>query len=187
MIIAVALDNVVTTYIKTFQTYMAEMLHVPEEEIENVLPSDTTPDFENWQHVKEDLYSHQVQAFSKGILKTMGVADDASDVLWKLSNEGHHIRITTSRFLQHGQNHKVIAHTGEWLDRNDIPYRDLVFIHDRTEVNADVYIEALPVNIKTFEESNRQHIVFNQPYNTEIETSLRAYGWKDVYTIINRI
>jgi 5'(3')-deoxyribonucleotidase len=184
MIIAIALDNVITTYTQTFQEYMAQLLNIDEGDIEKYLPSDTSPDFSNWIKVNTDLYGHQVQAVSKGMLKTMGKANNVSEVLWKLNDENHHIRIVTSRFMKHGQNHKVVAHTAEWLDRNDIPYRDLLFIKNRTDVKADLYIEALPKNIIKFQELKQNQIVYTQPYNKDIKVPLRVNNWNEIYNLI---
>ena len=89
--------------------------------------------------------------------------------------------------LRIGQNHKVVANTAEWLDKNDIPYRDLVFIQNKLDVHVDVNIDDAPTNIIPLMEANRKVIVFHHEYNADIDTDLRAYNWEDVYAHIQRL
>lgn len=80
------------------------------------------------------------RAYSEGVLKTLPVEPDAAEILWKLNDQNHHIKILVSRFIQHGLNHKIVAHTTDWLDRYDIPYREIFFINTPVKLNTDVFI-----------------------------------------------
>lgn len=80
------------------------------------------------------------QAYSEGQLKTLPAEPSASEVLWKLSDEGNHIKVVVNRFIGDGLNHKIVTHTTDWLDRKDIPYREILFITQPVMFVTDVFI-----------------------------------------------
>jgi 5'(3')-deoxyribonucleotidase len=73
----------------------------------------------------------------------------------------------------------AVADTVEWLDRHSIPYRDLCFLGDKPQVEADAYIDDAPHNIEALRSSGAEAVIFSQRYNSEVEGP-RAAGWSEV-------
>lgn len=113
MIVTVQLDNVIATH----DTAIKKLLNV-----ETLTVKDLTT------------------AYTEGVLKTLPVEPGAAENLWKINDKNHHVKIIVSRFIQHGLNHKIVAHTTDWLDRNDIPYREIFFINTPIKLNTDIFI-----------------------------------------------
>lgn len=104
--------------------------------------------------------------------------------LRRLSRLGVHIRIITHRLFVGGLHGKAVTQTAAWLEKHDIPYRDLCLVADKTSINADLYIDDSPSNIKAFKESGRPCIVFDNPTNRHIDAEIRARTWEEVYQIV---
>lgn len=107
--------------------------------------------------------------------------------LRRLSRLGVHIRIITHRLYVGGLHEKTVTQTAEWLEKHDVPYLDLCFVKDKTSINADLYIDDSPANIKAFAAANKPCIVFENPTNRDIDSPLRAKNWKQVYTIVEKM
>lgn len=155
---------------------------------DTLFPEPDAYNCENWALIGKDydkFKSYHTQAVDAGIYRTMSVMPGASEALWKLSNEGHHIYVVTSRFVAHGQNAKVISDTAVWLDVNNIPYRDIMFLAKKTDIQADVYIDDAPHNIEAFRKLGRNVVIFDAPYNRNIP-GLRANDWTEAYQILTK-
>lgn len=183
MIIGVDLDGVTGKYVEVLRTFVSNQLGIPEAERMTMFPEPIDYNFTNWPHVSNDFVKFHSEAVAAGLYKDMDVMDGASETLWRLNGEGDHLRVITSRFVKHGQNYKVVANTAEWLDKNDIPYRDIMFVHEKVDVYADVYIDDSPSNILKFDAAGRTVIIFDAPYNQGM-AGMRAYTWDDVYEFI---
>jgi 5'(3')-deoxyribonucleotidase len=183
MIIGVDLDGVTGKYVEVLRTFVSNQLGIPEADRMTMFPEPIDYNFTNWPHVSEDFVKYHSEAVAMGLYKDMDVMEGASETLWRLNGEGDHLRVITSRFVKHGQNYKVVANTAEWLDKNDIPYRDIMFVRDKVDVFADVYIDDSPSNILNFDAAGRTVIIFDAPYNQGM-AGLRAYTWDDVYKFI---
>jgi len=106
--------------------------------------------------------------------------------LRRLSRLGVHIRIITHRLFVGGLHQKAITQTAAWLERHDIPYQDLCLVADKTSINAHLYIDDSPTNIEAFREAKKRCIVFDNPTNRHIKSSLRAKTWEEVYEFVVR-
>lgn len=187
MIIGVDLDGVTGNYTGAFRRYAAEAYNIPELEVMAAFPEPDDYAFTKWMHVGQDFVGNHAQAVANGLYREMEVMDKASETLWKLDSEGHRIRIITSRFVKHGQNYKVVANTAEWLDKHDIPYRDILFMSDKADVTADVFVDDSPDNIVALRAAGKPVIVYDALYNRHMGDEFRAYNWDDVYSLINEI
>lgn len=187
MIIVTDLDEVIGTYEQSLREFVKKVNNIPEDKVEELLPVPIDFEFSTWEYVKDDFKKVHAAAVADGLYRDMGTYKGASETLWKLNDEGHWIRVITSRFVKHGQNHKVVSHTAEWLDKKDIPYRDLLFLQNKVDAYADVYIEDAPHNIHALTKAGRNVIVFHHEYNKNIETKMRAYNWDDVYNFIQTL
>lgn len=186
IVIGVDLDGVCANYYNSLRHYVAEKNGIPVDMVEEVYPDPITYDMIEWPDFEHNFTKYHTDAVSNGIFKNMEAIPGASYNLWKLNEEGYHLRIITSRFVKHGQNAQVISDTAFWLDQHDIPYRDIMFVKDKADVYADVYIDDSPENIANLNKTGRNVIIFNASYNLELEGK-RATNWDEVYRIISEL
>jgi 5'-nucleotidase len=186
IVIGVDLDGVCANYYDALRNHVAAKNGIPADQITELYPDPTSYDMVEWPDFEHNFVKYHSDAVSSGIFKSMTAIPGASYTLWKLNEEGYHLRIITSRFVKHGQNGQVVSDTAFWLDQNDIPYRDIMFVKDKADVYADIYIDDSPENILKLRETGRNAIVFNASYNQMLE-SPRANDWDEVYQIISSL
>lgn len=186
VILGIDIDGTVGGYIDTLREYMAVKFEVPKDEMWDYFPEPIDYNFSNWQYVFSDFKNLHSEAVANGIYEEMPVFPQASEKLWKLNDEDYHLRVMTSRFVKHKQNKKVINSTGEWLDKHNIPYRDLMFVHEKTDVFVDLLIDDSPYNIIGFQKRGRPVIIFDAPYNQDLEGP-RAHNWEQAYALIKEM
>jgi len=110
------------------------------------------------------------------MFRSMPVFENASEVLWRLSDAGVWIRIITHRLYVNWGHAVAVTDTVEWLDQARIPYRDICFLGEKPEVEADIYLEDAPHNIASLRNSGNSVIVFDAPYNQQVDGP-RATNW----------
>lgn len=126
------------------------------------------------------------RAYAEGLLKSLKPAPNASEVLWNLNEQGHHIRFFVNRFILHGQNHKVIAHTTEWLDKHDLPYREIFFLTTNPKIHTNIHIDADPRIINLLQNQTTV-IKYNTSQNEHVKSPLNVSNWKEVETLIKQL
>lgn len=184
IIIGVDLDEVVAQYVAGIREFMAKRNNVPEDQIPVLYPEIDTYEFTNWgEEFVANYREYHGEAVEAGIYATLKAYEYASEMLWKLSDEGYHIRIVTSRFVRKNQHSYVMWTTGQFLDDNNIPFRDIAFTALKTEIYADVYLDDAPKNIKAFQEQGSDYIIFDKAYNREFEGD-RVNNWIECYNLI---
>lgn len=176
--IGLDLDGVTADYVRYLRSHCAKEFGVDESSIPDPFSYsfyESGWGFESEEHFRK-VHGEAVEA---GMYEALEVYEGASGALWHLSDAGYHIRVITSRFVNHGQNGTVIAQTGAWLDKHNIPYRDIVFTGHKTEVDVDFYIDDSPSNITKFREVGKDVLIFDAPYNQGMGEP-RVDNWKDV-------
>jgi 5'-nucleotidase len=186
IVLGIDLDGVCANYYDALRHHVAKKYGVPEDQVEEIYPAPSTYDMAEWPDFEHNFVKYHTEAVSSGIYTKLAPIAGASYTLWKLNEEGYHVRVITSRFVQHGQNAQVVSDTAFWLDQNDIPYRDIMFVKDKPDVYADIYVDDSPENIINLTATGRKVIIFDAPYNQELE-GLRAKNWDDVYTLISEL
>lgn len=187
MIIGLDLDNTVFDYTGGLRDAIAKQLGVTDMEAHYLAYSDPTSyGMNNWPDFPEAFHDFHTKAVDEGLYQILEIYPRASELLWKLSDAGHHIRIITSRFVKNGQNHRVVTDTGISLDNNDIPYRDIMFTGLKVDIFADVYIDDSPKNIELLKAAGRQVIIYDAPYNRQYE-GRRAHNWEEAYAHLTEI
>lgn len=172
------LDGVTAHYYAYMRTYCAKEFGVLPESFPD--PHSYSFVESGWGFDSEDHFRKvHGEAVQAGMYEALEMYEGASEALWRLSDAGYHIRVITSRFVNHGQNATVVAQTAAWLDKNNIPYRDIVFTSHKTEIEADFYIDDSPSNITKFREANKDVLIFDAPYNRNMGGP-RADNWEDV-------
>jgi 5'-nucleotidase len=118
------------------------------------------------------------KAVDTGLYERLDPFEGVSEALWRLSDDGFEIHVITSRFVNHGQNAKVVAQTVAWLDEHNIPFRDISFTRDKRRIMADIYIDDSPSNIVSLREAGRHVLTFDAEYNRDIDGP-RAANWAE--------
>jgi len=173
LILGVDLDGVCADYTTAFRPLVAQELNIPL----SSLPEERSWDFSEWglsPKQFEDLHHKAVE--DHRMFRSMPVFENASEVLWRLSDAGVWIRIITHRLYVNWGHAVAVTDTVEWLDQARIPYRDICFLGDKPEVEADIYLEDAPHNIASLRSSGNSVIVFDAPYNQEVDGP-RATSW----------
>ena len=173
LILGVDLDGVCADYTTAFRPLVAQELNIPL----SSLPEERSWDFSEWglsPKQFQDLHHKAVEDYR--MFRSMPVFENASEVLWRLSDAGVWIRIITHRLYVNWGHAVAVTDTVEWLDQARIPYRDICFLGDKPEVEADIYLEDAPHNIASLRNSGNSVIVFDAPYNQEVD-GLRATSW----------
>ena len=180
LILGVDLDGVCADYTTAFRPLVAQELNVPL----SSLPEERSWDFSEWDLSPkefEDLHHKAVE--DHRMFRSMPVFENASEVLWRLSDAGVWIRIITHRLYVNWGHAVAVTDTVEWLDQARIPYRDICFLGEKPEVEADIYLEDAPHNITSLRNSGNSVIVFDAPYNQQVDGP-RATNWLNCEQII---
>lgn len=183
--IGVDLDGVCGNYYDALRRYVADKVGVPADQVEDIYPDPKTYSMDEWPDFEHNFVKYHTDAVNDGLFENMEAIEGASESLWKLNEQGHHLRVITSRFVSHGQNAKAISSTAFWLDKHSIPYRDIMFVKNKADVYADVYIDDSPENIHNLKAKHPDSlvIIFDTGYNKDLEGS-RATNWSEVVALI---
>ena len=179
-VLGVDLDGVVADYTVGFREVVAADRGVDPES----LSLERGWDFEEWGFEPGDFERYHRQAVNEQrILANLPVVDGAADALWRLSDAGIWLRVITHRLYVNWGHAVAVADTVTWLDENQIPYRDICFLGDKPEVEADTYIDDAPHNISALRAAGNDVIVFDQPYNRDAAHP-RAHSWPEVEELV---
>ncbi len=189
-VLGVDLDGVCADYRSGFRQVVANELGIDPAEIGEQthwgFPESGWP-VRDEEHYRE---LHRLGVVEHHMFRSVPAIAGASDSLWRLSDAGVHIRIITHRLYVSWGHESVVSDTVAWLQapresdgRPRIPYRDICFMGDKTDVGADLYVEDSPTNVLALRRARADVICFSQPYNLHLE-GLRAGGWEEVERIV---
>ena len=179
-VLGVDLDGVCADYTAGFREVVAADRNITPAE----LPQERSWGFQEWNLSEDDFRRlHRRGVVDDRMLRTLPVIDGCADALWRLSDAGVWIRIITHRLYLNWGHAEVVSDTVHWLDEARIPYRDLCFLGDKPEVGADVYIDDAPHNVDALRAAGNDVIVFEQPYNLDLEAP-RAANWAEVEELV---
>lgn len=148
------------------------------------LPVRKSYDFSEWDMDDEHFGNlHQIATVENRMLASLPMIDGASEVLWRLSDTGVWIRLITHRLYYNWGHVVTVTDTVTWLDDNDIPYRDICFLGDKSEVRADLYVDDAPHKIAALRASGGEVVVFDQPYNRSMP-SPRVSDWLELEKLV---
>ena len=189
MRIAVDLDGVLYEWQRTYRYMMREYRGVKLPPIEefwhnwNSAVDRVGPENDAWmwdRGVKLGLFRH-------GHVTTGGIIG-----LTDLKRQGHELVVATHRPAI------AIRDTINWLDHHfgaldPYPWSGMHILTEgepKTEVKADLLIDDKRENILDWHLDGRQAIVFDRPWNQNVEPGSgiwRAHGWSSVVNIVNQI
>jgi 5'(3')-deoxyribonucleotidase len=175
-VLGVDLDGVCGDHTAAFRQVVAAELDVDP----TTLGEQTTWTYAEWGLGDEEfLRLHRKAVLEHRMFATMPVLDGAAEALWRLSDAGVWIRLITHRLYANWGHAIAVADTVSWLDANGIPYRDLCFLGQKPQVEADAYVDDAPHNITELRASGATVIVYDQPYNRDLP-GRRASTWMEV-------
>lgn len=190
-VFSVDLDGVVADYETAFREYVAK---------ERGIDPAGLPPQDSWSFVSSGwgfaseadfLDTHARAVVRGGLFLRMAMLPGASEALWQLNDAGVHIRITTARLLRSGAeagHATAVSDTVRWLDINDIPYRDLLFLHDKHAALAGasmsggrvLHIDDSPGQITAIRDAGVPVLAMDQLYNRHITDVPRVDSWPQV-------
>ncbi len=179
-VLGVDLDGVCGDHTAAFGAVVAARRGVTVED----LPEQTTWNFTEWG-LSDDEFDrlHRLGVLEHRMFRTMPPIQGCADALWRLSDAGAWIRIVTHRLYTNWGHAVVVGDTVAWLDEHGIPYRDLCFLGQKPQVDADVYLDDAPHNVEALRERGSTVIVFDQPYNRHLDGP-RACSWREVEDLV---
>ncbi len=175
-VLGVDLDGVCGDHTEAFRQVVATERGVDP----STLPTQVSWNFYEWGLDDESfLEVHRKAVLEHRMFATMPVIEGAAEALWRLSDAGVWIRLIAHRLYANWGHAVAVADTVAWLDTAGIPYRDLCFLGQKPQVEADAYIDDAPHNIESLRAEGNDVIVFDQPYNRNVP-GRRARTWDDV-------
>lgn len=182
LVLGLDIDGVLADYEGGFRQEVAKLLGVDPASIGRQTHWSLVDS--GWPIVSEDHFADlHSSAVRGGMFRRLEMIDGASDAVWALSDAGVYIRIVTHRLGFKGTHGAAARDTAEWLDLNNIPYRDLTFVADKPAVGAHVYIDDAPHNIRKLRAAGAYAITFDQAYNRGLEGP-RARSWQEVVDMV---
>jgi 5'(3')-deoxyribonucleotidase len=180
-VLGLDLDGVCADYTTYFRRHVAKVLGVKP----STLGPQTHWSFVNsgWLRTEDQFTEMHRGAVLNGMFRKMPMIPGASEQLWRLSDEEVYIRIITHRLCINGHHGKAAGDTVHWLEKNNIPFRDLCFVADKPQVGADVYVDDAPHNIAKLRAAGGYAIVFDADYNRHVEGP-RARNWEEAAELI---
>ncbi len=148
------------------------------------LPDQRSWSFAEWGLDPEEFDRlHRAAVMEHRMFREMPAIEGCAEALWRLSDAGVWIRLITHRLYTNWGHAIAAADTVDWLDRHGIPYRDLCFLGQKPQVEADAYIDDAPHNVESLRSAGSTVIVFDQPYNQEVPGP-RAHSWPEAEDLV---
>ncbi|NTU58256.1 MAG: 5'-nucleotidase [Chlorobiaceae bacterium] len=181
IVIGVDLDGVCADFYGRMRQIAAEWFEKPIEE----LPVEVSYGLAEWGIVDRNHYDslHRFAVTQRELFSSMEMVPGARKYLRMLSDDGYRIRIITHRLFVHYFHAAAVQQTVNWLDSHGIPYWDLCFMKEKSQVGADVYVEDTPSNVLELREKGLYTICFSNSTNRHIDAP-RAASWKEVYDLV---
>ena len=175
-VLGVDLDGVCGDHGAAFKRVVALDRGIDESELED----QQSWDYGEWGLDRVDFERlHRSAVLEHHMFRTMPVISGAAETLWRLSDAGCWIRLITHRLYTNWGHAVAVSDTVAWLDEHSIPYRDLCFLGDKPQIEADAYIDDAPHNVEALRAGGAAVLVFSQPYNSALPGP-RAAGWSEV-------
>ena len=183
-VIGLDLDGVTVQYEKGFREFVSKKLNKDESEF---------PALTNYSTIKsgwplkdeEEFRTLHAEAVTNGLYTSLEAIPGAAEALKRLANDGYKFRVITARLMRPGQHAEVVSQTAKSLDILGIPYKDISFTSEKTEINADVYVDDAPYNIDALRANGKPVVAFAQPYNKDY--SGRAQNWNEAEAMIRKL
>lgn len=182
IVIGVDIDAVCADHNEEFRKYVAADLGVTPEDLGDV----EDWHYNSWGLDREDFLRIHPDAVRRGLFRDMKPMPNVANTLRELNDAGAHIRIITHRLYVKGNHEPAVVQTGQWLEKNNIPYNDLCMIEDKYAVDADIYIDDSPTNINNLRSmTGKPVVIFDQVYNRDLPGP-RISNWSEMFGTVMR-
>ncbi|ACF11560.1 5 nucleotidase deoxy cytosolic type C [Chlorobaculum parvum NCIB 8327] len=181
IVIGVDLDGVCADFYGRMRQIAAEWFERPIGE----LPAEVSYGLSEWGIRNKSDYDslHRFAVTQRELFSSMEMIPGARKYLRMLSDEGYRIRIITHRLFIHYFHATAVQQTVNWLDSHGIPYWDLCFMKEKSQVGADIYVEDTPENVMSLREKGLYTICFGNSTNRHVDAP-RAESWQEVYEMV---
>jgi 5'(3')-deoxyribonucleotidase len=182
IVIGVDLDGVCADFYGRMRSIAAEWFERPVHD----LPTEVSYGLSEWGIGDKAHYDslHRFAVTQRSLFSSMDMVPGARKYLRLLSDEGYRIRIITHRLFIHYFHATAVEQTVNWLDSHGIPFWDLCFMKEKSQVGADIYVEDTPDNILSLREKGLYTICFGNSTNRHIADP-RADSWHEVYDLVH--
>ena len=179
MVIGIDIDGVLAKYNEALAVVVEQARSLPP----GTLKAPTGWNFPDWDLNRESFRVYHSVLMTN--IVDMDAYSNASEVVNELAKE-HTIKIITSRgsarLHDAEMRPRVYKGTVDWLQKHNIPYNDICFVENKSQVHADVYIEDSPAHLESFIETNKRYIIYSHRYNDHIkEDLLRTSNWIEIF------
>lgn len=179
------LDGVCADFIHGFRPHVAAATGASMHELGPLWTWDVTTAWPAVGSMQQFMDIH-ADATRAGLYATLPVIAHAPKMLRSLASNGVHVRVITHRLSDPELAPRITADTMHWLNRNRIPYSDISFTGNKAQVEADVYVDDAPANIKALTAAGKTLIIFDQPYNRHFD-GLRARDWVQAAEMVSEL
>lgn len=179
-VLGVDLDNTLADYTGGFRRFvMQELGH------ETPYPDPEFWDFnkcKGWPiRSREHFLDLHHRAVSDGLFLNLDLYDGAQPTLVDFRAAGVKIRIISHRLLGDPYfDTTAVQDTVEWLYSKQIPFDDICFVSNKTEVDSHLIVEDSPAHLAALRAADRNFLIYHQRYNSHV-VGLRVHSWLDVY------
>lgn len=137
-----------------------------------------------WGWTLQEFLSHAAEGVDAGVIFKYGEPLPGSlEGIQALRDSGHTIHVVTDRKFGNLSKHNTV----EWLDQFNIQYESITFAADKTVLDLDVFIDDRDKNYWDLTEVGKRCLLFNQPWNSHVETEDRVNSWDEVVEkLVNR-
>lgn len=157
MRVAVDLDGVVYDFVEALRHYLVT---VHGYDPARLTPPTTWEFYPEWGMTAEEFLDHCTTATDTGWMFCTGEPIPGSkEALDTLRSEGHTIHIVTARNF--GNFSEI--NTRGWLDQYGIPRQSLTFAHDKSIIDADIFIDDKPSNVDKLRAANKNAWLLKDP------------------------
>ena len=169
-ILGLDLDGVVADFYGTIRPLAAEWIGRPLDSLTEK-PTYGLPEWGFDDDVAGAAYKdfHRWAVTQHNLFTSLAAIPGAAPALRRLSDDRVRIRIITNRLFVSHFHAPAVAQTVEWLDKHGIPYWDLCLMPDKFAVDADVYVEDAPGNIRKLKDAGADVIIFENSTNLDLE------------------
>lgn len=173
MIVAIDVDGVLRNFTdKLIEVYQREN------------PSHTVKPITAWDlsmffHIGNDIWDFAFSKHAKEIFEDAHAYPGASSFTKHLIIMGHKIIIVTT------QPRGNEVHTINWLIKNDIQYDSIAFTKDKHIIDADIFLDDSPDNIRKLREYGKFAVVMRRPWNEHIPLPA-TYSYEGFYKYLSQ-
>ncbi len=184
-VVDIDLDGVCANYVDGLRRFVAterklDPNSLPEPDTYNIAKATGWP----FTDVADFLATHR-RAVENHLYLNLEPYPGVAEAFRELDDEHFHIRVVTHRLILSGLHQQVVTETASWLEENGLLYMSLCFVGPKDTMRASVHVEDSPSNITSLRDVGEHVIVFDQPYNRDIDGP-RAHSWSEVVQIIKQ-